>query len=49
MEYNNQASITLLGPPSSSNITFLFLNYYANQVFDHEILGKKCVNYILRQ
>lgn len=27
----------------------LFLNYYVNQVSDHEILGKKFVNYTLRQ
>jgi hypothetical protein len=27
----------------------LFLNYYVNWVFDHEILGKKFVNYKLRQ
>jgi len=26
-----------------------FLNYYENQVFDHEILGKKFVDYTLRQ
>ena len=27
----------------------LFLNYYVNQVFDHEILGKKFVNYTVTQ
>jgi len=27
----------------------LFLIYYVTQVFDHEILGEKFVNYTLRQ
>jgi len=49
VELNNPAFVTLVGLPSTFNIKSLFLNYYVNQVFDHEIFGKKFVNYTLRQ